>query len=44
VILRKLLIARVLTVEQIEKPFELANSIIGMLTAAIITIEKPVPQ
>lgn len=39
-ILRRLVIARVFTTQEIEKAYNLAGSIVGMLTAAIITLEK----
>ena len=39
-ILRRLVIAHVFTDREIEKAYNLAGAIVGMLTAAIITLEK----
>jgi hypothetical protein len=38
--LRKLVIAKVFTQREIQKAYDLAGSVIGMLTAVIITLEK----
>jgi four helix bundle protein len=39
-ILRRLVLKRVLTSEEIEKPYNLAGAIVGMLTRAIIAVEQ----
>ena len=39
-ILRRLVLKRVLTSEEIEKPYNLAGAIVGMLTKAIIAVEQ----
>ncbi|MGQ0815455.1 MAG: hypothetical protein ACT4O1_13520 [Gemmatimonadota bacterium] len=38
--LRKLVITRVFTQKEIQKAYDLAGAIVGMLTSAIITLEK----
>jgi four helix bundle protein len=39
-VLRRLVIQRAVTHDQIRRPYELAGAIVGMLTAAIITLSR----